>query len=86
MAGRDFWHHLGECMAQIGFTSSQDDPDVWFRLSTRSTGEVYYEYVLLYVDDVLVILEQAESVLRKEIGRFFVLKDELIGPPSMWDW
>ncbi len=56
MAGRDFWHHLCKCMAQIGFTSSQADPDVW-------SGEVYYEYVLLYVDNVLVILEQAESVL-----------------------
>ncbi len=69
-------------MSRIGFTSSQADSDVWFRLSTRSTGEVYYEYVLLYVDNVLVILERAESVLSKEIGKFFVLKDESIGPPT----
>ena len=74
----------GEFVAAISFRSSCADPDVWFRLSTRSTGEVYYEYVLLYVDDVLVILERAESVLRKEIGKFFVLKDESIGPPSMY--
>ena len=84
VAGRDFWHHLRECMGRIGFTSSRADPDVWFRLSTRSTGEVYYEYVLLYVDDVLVISERAESVLTKEIGKFFVLKDESVGPPSMY--
>ena len=84
VAGRDFWHHLRECMGRIGFTSSRADPDVWFRLSTRSTGEVYYEYVLLYVDDVLVISERAESVLRQEIGKFFVLKDESVGPPSMY--
>ncbi len=57
VAGRDFWHHLRECMGRIGFTSSRADPDVWFRLLTRSTGEMYYEYVLLYVDDVLVISE-----------------------------
>ena len=30
-----------------------------------------------------MISEQAESVLRREIGKFFVLKDEYIGPPSM---
>ena len=84
MAGRDFWHHLRECMGRLGFTSSRADPDVWFRLLTRSTGEMYYEYVLLYVDDVLVISERAESVLRKEIGKFFVLKDESVGPPSMY--
>ena len=65
MAGRDFWHHLRECMGRLGFTSSRADPDVWFRLSKRSTGEEYYDYVLLYVDDVLVISEKAEAVLRE---------------------
>ncbi len=39
---------------------------------------------MLYVDNVLVILERSESVLTKEIGKFFVLKDESIGPPSMY--
>jgi len=67
VAGWDFWHHLRECMGWLGFTSSRANPNVWFRLLKRSTGEVYYDYVLLYVDDVLVISEQAESALRKEI-------------------
>ncbi len=58
------------------------DPDVWLWLSKRSTGEEYYEYVLLYVDDVLVISESTEKVLRSEIGQNFVLQDESIGPPS----
>jgi hypothetical protein len=84
VAGRDFWHHLRECMARLGFKSSRADPDVWFRLSTQSTGESYYEYVLLYVDDVLVISERAEAVLRNEIGKDWVLKPESIGPPSQY--
>jgi hypothetical protein len=84
VAGRDFWHHLRECMGRLGFTSSRADPDVWFRLSKRSTGEEYYEYVLLYVDDVLVISEKAEAVLRKEIGKDWILKEESIGPPSKY--
>ena len=84
VAGRDFWHHLRDCMGQLGFTSSRVDPDVWLRLSKRSTGEEYYEYVLLYVDDVLVISENAGNVLRKEIGQHFVLREESIGPPSQY--
>ncbi len=71
-------------MGQFSFTSSRADPDVWMRLSKRTTGEEYYEYALLYVDDVLVISENAESVLRKEIGQHFVLRDESIGPPSQY--
>ena len=71
-------------MGQLGFTSSRADPDVWIRLSKRTSGEEYYEYVFLYVYDVLVISENAESDLRKEIGQHFVLRDESIGPPSQY--
>ena len=39
---------------------------------------------IIVVDDVLAISENAESVLRKEIGQHFVLQDESIGPPSQY--
>ena len=41
----------------MGFSSSQADPDVWYRVAKRENGEAYYEYVLLYTDDCLVISE-----------------------------
>ena len=47
-------------------------------------GGSYYEYVLLYVDDVLVISANAEAVLRQEIGSTFELKEESIGPPDIY--
>ena len=28
VAGRDFWHHLRDCMDHLGFTSCRADPDV----------------------------------------------------------
>jgi hypothetical protein len=86
VAGRDFWHHLRDCMGQLGFTSSRADPDVWLRLLKWSTGEEYYEYVLLYVDDVLVISENAESVLRKEIGQHLYFEmSPLDRLPNIWE-
>ena len=83
-AGRDFWHHLRGCMKHLEFESSRADPDVWYRLSKRADGTEYYEYVLLYTDDALVISERAESVLRNEIGHYFTLKEESIGRPSQY--
>jgi hypothetical protein len=71
-------------MAHLGFFSSRADPDVWLWLSKQSTGEEYYKHVLLYIDDVLVISESTEKVLRSEIGQHFVLHDESIGPPSQY--
>ncbi len=84
VAGRNFLHHFCDCMDQLGFTSSRADPDVWLRLLKQSTGEGYYEYVLMYVGNVLVISENADNVLRREIGQHFVLREESIGPPSQY--
>ena len=50
----------------------------------KSDGSQYYEYVLLYVDDVLVISENAESILRKNLGRYFELKESSIGLPDIY--
>ena len=72
---RDFWHQLQSCMKFLGFEYSQADPDVWMRESVRKDGSTkYYEYVLLYTDDCLVISDQEETVLCKEIGKYFNLK------------
>ena len=85
-AGRDYWHYLRKIMHKdFGFQSSRGDPDVWFREARRAdTNELYYEYVLLYTDDILVVSERAEDIIRGEIGRKFMLKEESIGPPSQY--
>jgi len=38
----------------------------------------------LYCDDVLVISDNGEATLRNEIGKYFELKEESIGPPSIY--
>ena len=83
-AGRDFRNHLRACMRHINFVSCLADPDVWMRQAKKSDGSEYYEYVLLYTDDALVISENGESVLREEIGKYFKLKQESIGPPKIY--
>ena len=44
----------------------------------------YYKYVLLYVDDTLVISKNLEKILQEEIGRYFELKEESIGHPTLY--
>ena len=68
----------------LGFESCLADPDVWMRKITREDGSKVWEYVLLYTDDCLVISDNAERVLRDEIGKFFELKPESIGPPDIY--
>ena len=63
VAGRDFRNHLPSCMEFLNFKSCLADPDVWMRLAINSDGNTYYEYMLLYVNDALVVSENAESIL-----------------------
>jgi hypothetical protein len=71
-------------MRHLDFVSCLADPNVWMRPAKRSDGSDYYEYILLYTDDCLVISENAELVLRQELGRYFTLKEESIGPPKQY--
>ena len=83
-AGRDFRNHLRECMSHLKFISCPADPDVWMRPALKADGTKYWEYVLLYVDDVLVVSDRGEELLRKEIGKYFKLKENSIGPPKIY--
>jgi hypothetical protein len=83
-AGRDYWLHMRSCMEHLNFTSCKADADVWMRPATRTDGTEYYEYVLLYVDDCLVVSENPEAILRQEIGKYFKLKEPSIGPPDIY--
>ena len=71
-------------MAHLNFKSCLADPDLWMRPATKADGTEYYEYVLLYVDDALCISENGEKVLRDEIGKYFLLKEESVGPPDIY--
>ena len=71
-------------MEFLNFKSCLADPDVWMRPAIKSDGNTYYEYILLYVDDALVVSENAESILCNELGRYFHFKEELIGPPTVY--
>ena len=83
-AGRDFRNHLRSCMEFLNFKSCLADPDVWMRPAIKSNGNTYYEYILLYVDDALMVSENAESILCNELRRYFHLKEESIGPPTVY--
>ena len=83
-AGRDFRNHLRSCMRHLGFVSCKADTDVWMRATKKNDGSEYWEYVLLYTDDVLVVSEHGEKFLRTELGKYFELKEESIGPPKIY--
>jgi hypothetical protein len=80
-AGASFWNHLVSALQHIGYNSSKGDPDVWLRPATKPNGEDYYEYLLVYTDDILAIGIEPRVVLNK-LNKYFTLKPESIKPPD----
>jgi len=83
-AGADYWRHVRSAMEEMNFETCKADPDVWFRSSVKEDGTDYYQYVLLYTDDILAIMEKPEAFIRDELGKRFVVKPNSIGKPTQY--
>jgi hypothetical protein len=82
-AGASFRNHLADCMRHLGFTPCLADPDLWMKAAEKPDGSAYYAYVLLYVDDVMVIHHDAMSVLAR-LDKYFKMKPGSMGDPNMY--
>ena len=83
-AGKDFQNLSRSFMHHLNLKSCPAEPDVWMRPSKKTDGFPCYDYVLLYMDDTLVVSKNAEQILRGEIGKYFELKKESVGPPKIY--
>ena len=82
-SGAAFRAHLAERLHDIGFIPTRADPDVWRRPAVTPDGFKYYEYILCYVDDLLAISHDVQSVL-KSVQDTFKFKDNKIDKPDVY--
>jgi hypothetical protein len=54
---------MASTLLSLGFKGCLADPDVWLRPACKPDGTKYYEYVLIYVDDILVVSHDPEKVM-----------------------
>eukprot|EP00957_Ditylum_brightwellii_P134592 10261085-Ditylum_brightwellii.AAC.1 len=62
----------------LSFQSCKTNPDIWLRPATMPDWTSYYQYVLLYMYDILAIMEDPELFLREEMNKLCTLKDSSI--------
>ena len=79
-ASFSFRSFMAEKLASMGFQSSMADPDVWLRAAIKSVGEQYYEYVMMYVDDILALSNNARAILEEIQDTFKFKKDKIEAP------
>jgi hypothetical protein len=67
----------------MGFTPCRADNDVWMRPLFTLNGEPYYEYIFVYMDDIMVISHLPRPILDK-LNTYFLLKPDSIGQPNLY--
>ena len=68
---------------EMGFVPTIADPDVYRRANAKENGFKYYEYLLVYVDDVLIISHNP-NVHLEAIQAQYELNPASIGPPNRY--
>ena len=83
-AGAAFCAHLASFMQQMGYSSCKADPDLWMKEELQPDNNFkYYSYILVYVDDILVVHHDAMSVLA-QINDYLPLKPSSVGDPDIY--
>jgi Reverse transcriptase (RNA-dependent DNA polymerase) len=79
-SGAAFRSLLAEQLDLIGYTASRGDPDVWMRPILHLKCK-YYEYVLVYVDDLFVVSFNPMQTMT-QLQERFTFKEGSIKPPD----
>ena len=80
-SGAAFRAHLCGCMQAMGHKPCLADPDLWMHPQVHE-GRAYYSYILRYVDDIMVIHQDAMPVLNR-INEYMKLKEGSVGDPDL---
>ena len=82
-SGAAFRSKLAGVLHDMNYRPSWADPDVWMRPATKPGGFQYYEYILVYVDDVLVLSHEPQKSI-EGITAVFKLKNDKAEKPDMY--
>jgi hypothetical protein len=74
---------LATSLSEMGYKSMLADADVWIKRAVKLNGYEYYEMILVYVDDIMVISHDT-AVVMERLSELYRLKPESIGPPNRY--
>ena len=76
-------NHMCATLKEMGFDHSLADNDFWMRKDTKPDGTFYYSYILVYVDDILIV-SHAPTVYMDRLSKHYYVKKNSIGPPKLY--
>jgi hypothetical protein len=82
-SGARWRDHLASILHENGFASSKADANVWMRKAIKPCGFIYWEYLLAYVDDILIISHDPQAIINS-LSQRMTFKQGSIGPPKSY--
>ena len=78
-SGASWRHHLAAEIRELGFISTKADVDVYRRRADKKDGTPYYEYLVVYVDDIICVSEDPSKWMNVLASRYRLRE---VGPPK----
>jgi hypothetical protein len=83
-SSRAAWNeHFANTLYDMDFKPSYADPNVWMRAAVKPNGFKYYEYIFVYVDDLLILSHLTKAIVRL-LKSIYCLKDDKVGAPKTY--
>ena len=79
-AGASFRAFLAEKLDSMSFKSSVADPNVWLRPAVKPDKEEYYEYILVYVNDIISVSHAPMGIMDEITSTFKFKGDKCVEP------
>ena len=83
-SGAAFRSFCAEQLDRMNFHSTTGDPDVWIRPIVDDHGNEFYEYMLVYVDDIMCISFQPDRSINQLTEHGFTLKGGKASKPDTY--
>ena len=82
-AGAAWRSFFAQVLIDLRFRPTRGDPDVYIREATRPNGQRYYEWMLTYVDDILLMSHDPKPTV-EALQKQFRLKEDSLGAPNRY--
>ena len=82
-AGAAWRSFFAQALTMLGFRSTCRDSDVYIRVQTKPDGTDYYEMLLVYINDILMLSYDTNPIMDGFSAQFCLKKDSL-GPPKQY--
>ena len=78
-------NHLADVIGnKFNYKSSLADPDLWYRPMTAIDGIAYYAYILVYVDDIVIIDKNTHEQFMDLLKENYTVKPSSVGEPKVY--